>query len=80
MSDKGKRLNPRIAVNKEAILADEMGGEVACTLLDLSSDGFRAKLGSPHNPTTLVKLVCGDETYDIEIRWATGLEIGGRIL
>lgn len=79
MTDRSK-LHPRIKVNQTAALIDMNGQEHACMLLDVSADGFRARLDEANNPTELVELKTKSSLCRIEVRWATGLDLGGRIL
>lgn len=72
-------MKTRVAINKPASLIDRDGKEALCTLLDLSVDGFRARLSHPVNLRELAMLRNGGETYGIEVRWASGLELGGRL-
>lgn len=73
-------MNMRIAMNAPAALVDSEGREVRCTLLDLSTNGFRAKLERPVTIASLVALKQGGNYYAIELRWTSGLELGGRLL
>ena len=76
----GTGFTPRVTVNAPAILVDREGKDHTCTLLDLSADGFRARLAKASDPRALVTLVSGTESYNIEVRWSSGLELGGRLV
>lgn len=70
----------RVANNTPAVLMTSDGKKLTCTILDLSVDGFRCRLAEPAPISDLVKLESGQTLHDIEVRWATGLELGGRLL
>lgn len=71
---------PRIAVATPATLVLEDGREAGCQLMDISADGFRAKTSHIGPPASYRKLISGRDTFDIEVRWITGPELGGIFL
>ena len=73
-------MKTRVATNTPAVLIDREGREIRCTILDLSIDGFRVRLNEPTSINALAKLESGGKLYDIEVRWALGLELGGLLL
>lgn len=72
--------SPRIAVNQPAVLKDEAGKETACTIVDVSRDGFRVRLDRAIGNGTNFTLRTGAEAYRTQIRWASPGEAGGLFL
>jgi len=75
-----RQFKPRIAVASPATLIMADGRETGCQLMDISAEGFRAKTSLIEVPTSYKKLISGRDIFEIEVRWVTGLELGGIFL
>lgn len=69
--------HPRIAVDQPAILEHASGEQLACTVIDVSQEGFRLKVPRVLAPGADYTLHLADEAHRIEIRWAAPNEVGG---
>jgi hypothetical protein len=72
---------PRVDLRRPAVLIDSDGAEVAVTVVDISSGGFRLEV--PEAPvigeTVKLRVERGRE-FPAQIRWALGTEAGGVFL
>lgn len=69
---------PRIELNHDALLIDDMGGEHIVVLVDVSQDGFRLATNEVFEPGERLILRSGRSAdARIEIRWHRGREAGG---
>ena len=72
--------SPRVVVNQPAFLEDDTGKKTACTIVDVSQDGFRVRLDQAIGNGSYFTLRTGAEVYRTEIRWASPDEAGGLFL
>ncbi|MEO1968570.1 MAG: hypothetical protein ABGW87_07660 [Sphingomonadaceae bacterium] len=70
----------RVKVDLPAVLVDSAGNNFACKLIDLSSEGFRAKLEEHVGLRSFEQLINGPQEYEIGVRWTSGGELGGLII
>ena len=69
---------PRIELNHDAVLIDDMSGEHEVVLLDVSQAGFRLATNELFEPGERLVLRSGrSPDTRIEIRWHRGREAGG---
>lgn len=73
-------VEPRIAIDRAAILEDSSGHQYDCRILDVSSQGFRLKVLESINGPAIQILRIDKEVYYVEIRWVTLEEAGGIFL
>ena len=71
---------PRIAVSEAAILRGERIEDIACTIVDVSSDGFRLTVPRGIPCGGGYRLSYGGEEHGVVIRWASLGEAGGQFL
>ena len=71
---------PRIDVRKPAIVVNSDGMEIDAVILDISSNGFRLKVGDQLRIGEFVSLRVDDELVTAQIRWVLGDEAGGTFL
>ena len=71
---------PRIAVSEAAILRGERIEDVACTIVDVSSDGFRLTVPRGVPCGGGYRLIYSGEEHEVVIRWASVNEAGGQFL
>ncbi|TMM50361.1 hypothetical protein [Qipengyuania marisflavi] len=71
---------PRIAVNEAAILRRSGADDMACTIIDVSKEGFRIKVAGAVPVGADYQLSYGGETHKIAVRWASMGEVGGEFL
>ncbi len=72
--------SPRIAVREAAVLRAAETGDLACTIIDVSSDGFRISVPKGVRCGDGYRLRYGDEEHRVAIRWASLGEAGGQFL
>lgn len=70
----------RFAVDAPAVLVGAEGGKLDCRLMDISHGGFRVRLPRVGRTVRFTKLISGRDSFPIEVRWTTGLEVGGVFL
>ncbi len=71
---------PRIAVKEAAVLRRDGAAEVACTILDVSGDGFRLAVPRAVPCGGDYRLSFASEEHAVVIRWASLGEVGGQFL
>lgn len=70
----------RFAVDAPVVLVAAEGTQTGCRLVDVSRGGFRARLPKDGRAAPFTKLISGRDIFPIEVRWSTGLELGGVFL
>lgn len=71
---------PRIAVREAAMLRRDGAEQVACTIIDVSSDGFRLAVPRGVPCGSGYRLSFASEDHPVVIRWASLDEAGGQFL
>ncbi len=71
---------PRIAVSEAAILRREGMADIACTIVDVSADGFRLSVPRGVPCGTNYNLHFARADHRVAIRWASVSEAGGMFL
>lgn len=71
---------PRIAVSEDAVLSKDGADDIACTIIDVSSDGFRLSVPRAVPCGTDYRLSFGSEQHSVAVRWASLKEVGGQFL
>lgn len=72
--------HPRIAVSESATVEDGAGSTFACSIIDVSQEGFRIKIAQVLAPGSDYVLHLDHEAHRVEIRWASPGEAGGLFL
>ena len=71
---------PRISVKEAATLRHAAMEDTACTIVDVSGDGFRLAVPRGVRCGTGYTLRFASEEHDVAIRWASLGEAGGLFL
>ncbi len=73
--------SPRVDLRRPAVLIDAQGAEIAVTVTDVSSGGFRLEVSeTPRIGEHVTLRVERGAEYPAQIRWALGKEAGGIFL
>ena len=71
---------PRITVSEAALLRRNGMADIACTIVDVSSEGFRLSVPRGVPCACDYRLSFGSEDHRVAIRWASLGEAGGMFL
>lgn len=71
---------PRISVSEAAILRRDGMANIACTIIDVSGDGFRLSVPRGVPCGSDYTLQFSSQDHPVAIRWASLSEAGGQFL